>query len=164
MSKLMQKARDLRCYMIIYMFFMTLMQVLAHLHKPIRWQILALFLTSVPGWIIYIKYGYADLMSEMFSLNGYDVYVNGVKSEEKKDEMQRDLDAANLILVLIISVFGIITTGILILFMTIKLLVKGLYFSRRDKILSQYLLKSVGISWAIAAVTYILLVIFINVV
>lgn len=84
MSKLMQKARDLRCYMIIYMFFMTLMQVLAHLHKPIRWQILALFLTSVPSWIIYIKCGYADLMSEMFSLNGYDVYVNGASSESEE--------------------------------------------------------------------------------
>ena len=114
--------------------------------------------------MLYVKYGLLGILTAMFSLNNYDVYVNGVKSESKKEEMQNSNDLIQLVIMLAISVAGVVTTGVLVLGLSITLLIQSLFALRKDKAFGKSLLRSIVITWLIAVVAYVGLTIFINII
>ena len=110
-----------------------------------------------------IRHGLSGSIDELFSLENYDVFVNGIKSESKKEEMQNDLDIARLILILIITIFSYVTSSLIILVSTITLLIQIFRYKRMDYAGGNELLKSVGFTWLGALGCYVLLTIAINV-
>lgn len=163
-SKLLTKAKTLRYDMIFYVICMLLLQVLSYLRVNMFWPVLVALATSIPCWMLYVKYGLLGILTAMFSLNNYDVYVNGVKSESKKEEMQNSNDLIQLVIMLAISVAGVVTTGVLVLGLSITLLIQSLFALRKDKAFGKSLLRSIGITWLIAVVAYVGLTIFINII
>lgn len=78
--------------------------------------------------------------------------------------MQGERNLIQLVIMLGISVAGVITTGILVLCTSLTLLIQALLTLKKDKTFGKLLLKSLGISWIIPGVTFILLIIWINII
>lgn len=163
-EKLLQKAKNIRYLMIFYVTCMLLLQIFAYSKVDMFWMVLVGLITSIPSWMIYVKYGLFGVLSAMFSLRNYDVYVNGVKSDSKKAEMQGDRNLIQLVIMLGISAAGVATTGILLLFNSATLLIQALVTLKNDKVFGKQLLKSLGLSWIIPVITFILLTIWINII
>lgn len=163
-EKLLQKAKNIRYLMIFYVTCMLLLQIFAYTKVDMFWMVLVGLITSIPSWMIYVKYGLFGVLSAMFSLRNYDVYVNGVKSDSKKAEMQGDRNLIQLVIMLGISAAGVATTGILLLFNSATLLIQALVTLKNDKVFGKQLLKSLGLSWIIPVITFILLTIWINII
>ena len=132
-EKLLQKAKKLRYLMIFYVACMLLLQIFAYTKVDTFWMVVIGLITSIPSWMLYVKYGLIGLPSAMFSLRNYDVYVNGVKSDSKKAEMQGDRNLIQLVIMLGISCAGVITTGIMILFSSLALLIQALITLKKIK-------------------------------
>lgn len=163
-EKMLQKAKKLRYLMIFYVTCMLLLQIFAYTKVDMFWMVLVGLITSIPCWMLYVKYGLFGVLTAMFSLRNYDVYVNGIKSDSKKAEMQDDRNLIQLVIMLGISAAGVATTGILLLLNSATLLIQALITIRKDKTFGKELLISLGISWIFPVITFVLLTIWINII
>ncbi len=167
-NKLRQKAWYLRFFVICYMLGFIVQQIFARIvgfssNKSILSALLPILIIAIPTWVIMIRYGVIDVLDNIFSLEDYEVFVNEIKSEEKKDELQDNMDIMRAAILLILTIFSYLISVVIILISTVTLLIQALRYKKIDETSAKELLKPIGITWLGAFISYTLLTIAINV-
>jgi len=132
-------------------------------NKSILIVLSPILIIAIPTWVMMMRYGLSDALDKLFSLEGYDVFVNDIKSEEKKEELQDNLDIMRVAISIILTIFSYLISAVIILISTGTLLIQALRYEKIDETSAKELLKSIGMTWLGAFILYALLTIAINV-
>ncbi|SFR87229.1 zinc ribbon domain-containing protein [Anaeromicropila populeti] len=173
MDKLDIANKNLNYYFGFYMIGFALMQIsvrtvmmTSSVLMTLAGVFLPMFILSYPTWRILNKYGITGTINSIFSMRGYDVYVNGVKSITRKWEYENANNIFKLILILFVVISSYISSLVVIAATSISVLVTSLHCKRKfanSIVIWNGYLKKLARKWVIFIAYFILIIILVQI-